>query len=267
VIWPSHGSGIARNKELEYMVSDLHALDSWFDSRAWPRVPCPRCGWRLTIDSASITEYESTESVRGAIFDLDIAEWHGRFYVQVTCDDEDCSERIIMAGVCRYIEDSDDPPDRKAPGRGLHSEYRLEYMSPPPRLMKLSSKVPETVEAGVVLAAKLMWIDPSAAINRLRATLEFLLDDLEVPRSRSLHNRISLLAAGNAYAAEILQAVKWAGNQGSHGLRDVTVKDVMETAELMQHAIDLLYDKSDLFRRAQLINQAKRIISKDRNQP
>ena len=199
--------------------------------------------------------------------EFDPAERHGQFYTIVPCDDEDCRERVILAGVWRRVRESGRPFDRTDPNQGLRTEYHLEYMSPPPQLMKLSSKVPGVVEAGVILAAKLMWMDPSAAVNRLRASLELLMDDLGIPQSRSLHDRINSFAAINPYAAAILQAVKWIGNQGSHGLQDVTVKDVLETAELMQHALELLYDKADLFQRAQLINQAKGIPTESADQP
>lgn len=249
------------------MSDELNTLGSWFDSRAWPPVPCPSCRWQLSIKPTGITEYQDAETAEAAMFldyaEFDPTEQHGWFHTAVHCDDEDCRETVILAGVWRYAKEANWPVDPTRPNLGLYTQYHLEYMSPPPRLMKLSSKVPDAVRAGIVLAAKLMWMDPSAAINRLRASVEVLMDDFGVPRSRSLHDRINSFAEINTYAATILQAVKWAGNQGSHGLQDITVKDVLETAELMQHALELLYDKADLFRRAQSINEARR-ISTDR---
>lgn len=243
------------------MVNDLNVFGSWFDSCAWPPLPCPSCRWKLPINPVDIKQYESPETAQMGMLcdDWDPTDSYGKFYGVVHCDDEDCNETVILAGVWRYTKESGWPLDPNDWRQGIRTEYHLEYMSPPPRLARLSSKAPEIVKAGIVQAAKLMWIDPSAAMNRLRSSLEVLMDDLGIPRSGRLHDRINSLATINSYTAEILQAVKWAGNQGSHGLQDVTVKDVIETVELMQHALELLYDKADLFHRAQLINQAKRL--------
>jgi hypothetical protein len=41
---------------------------------------------------------------------------------------------------------------------------------------------------------------------------------------------------------ELLRAVKWIGNHGSHEEPDLTVDDVLETVELLAHALDLVYD-------------------------
>ena len=81
------------------------------------------------------------------------------------------------------------------------------------------------------------------------------------------HHRIELLQAKGQVkyrdAADLLMAVKWIGNDGSHGDK-ISVSDVLDGVELMSEALDLLYETRtmDLRRKALLINKAKGVPKK-----
>ena len=67
------------------------------------------------------------------------------------------------------------------------------------------------------------------------------------------------MSPGNA---EMLLAVKWIGNDGSHDA-DLTVDDVVEAAEMVEHVLKQIFDESKpLKTRAQAINRSKGRVSR-----
>ena len=62
-------------------------------------------------------------------------------------------------------------------------------------------------------------------------------------------------------AVELLEAVKWIGNQGTHE-DSLTVADVLKSAAFLHRALELLYetrvDDSDILDRAKRINEARK---------
>jgi hypothetical protein len=57
--------------------------------------------------------------------------------------------------------------------------------------------------------------------------------------------------------------LKWVGNQGSHGGDLMTVSNVVESAEYLDHALRRLYDRTDelIARKAAAVNKRKGIKS------
>lgn len=55
--------------------------------------------------------------------------------------------------------------------------------------------------------------------------------------------------------------MKWVGNQGSHGGDPMTVSNVVESAEYLDHALRRLYDRTDelIARKAAAVNRRKGI--------
>lgn len=129
------------------------------------------------------------------------------------------------------------------------------------------SEVGERVDA----AAKILWLDPNAAANRIRAAVEALMDDQGVIRKDidrrgkviglSLDRRIAVFKEARpqySEAADLILAVKWIGNVGSH--EDVLrIPDVLNGVEFLDHALSLIYDDSrdDIKKRASEVTARK----------
>lgn len=140
--------------------------------------------------------------------------------------------------------------------------------------MKIPDRCPNEVRERIEEAARLIWADPASAANRLRSAIEELLTAQKVPRTRlvakkggaqgrsrrrlTAHDRIELLKVKEPGAADLLEAVKWIGNSGSHesGMR---VGDVLDGVALMEHALHELYDNrgKELAKMAKKINARK----------
>lgn len=118
-------------------------------------------------------------------------------------------------------------------------------------------RFPESVVRMANEASSVLWTDPSSAANRVRSAVEELLTLQKVPRTvtkngkrtrLSLDARIAKFKAArskHAEASDLLKAIKWIGNDGSHG-RALTAPQVIEAAELLEHALKQIYDKRDL---------------------
>jgi hypothetical protein len=132
------------------------------------------------------------------------------------------------------------------------------------------SSTPGPVAAAGRAAAEIVWIDPAGAAGRLRIAVEELLTAQRVPRyrmemkpgrpakrvRRTTHKRIELFAQRKPQVAQVLMAVKWIGNTGSHE-GSLEIEDVLEGAEMLGLALRLLYDpsQSNLMRRVAAVNR------------
>lgn len=154
-------------------------------------------------------------------------------------------------------------------GQAYQSNYRLRSCVPALPIVKAPSGCPEPVKEALSQAAQVIWMDPGAAGNRLRFAIERVLDDRKVARTTasngkrsrlSLHARIDRLRAKDKAAAEVLEAVKWIGNQASHE-DSVTIDGALEAARILEHALVLMYDRSpdEIRRRVQKINKERRL--------
>jgi hypothetical protein len=125
-------------------------------------------------------------------------------------------------------------------------------------LLEDTSLCPRNVLERVNAAANILWLDPSSAANRLRSATEALMDFQRIAFGKTLHARIELFRKTKPAAADLLLAVKWVGNVGSHG--DVLrLDDVLGGVEIFDHTLRLLYDTSstEIARKAAEINARK----------
>lgn len=128
--------------------------------------------------------------------------------------------------------------------------FRPKYFEPPLRLIDLPDECPASVSDPLQESFRLFFSSPAAASNNVRIALEALLTELGVKRFNtkngkriflSLHSRISLLPAKHSELGELLLAIKWLGNAGSHADSAVTIDDVMDAYELIDHVLQELY--------------------------
>ncbi|MDJ0455171.1 DUF4145 domain-containing protein [Gordonia amicalis] len=141
-------------------------------------------------------------------------------------------------------------------------------------LFELPDDVPDAVVTELDRAAAVVWADPRSAITALRTGLERLMDAQGVParnkvgRHLSLHQRLvdfrtgaaagTTDAATRVEASDLLEAVKWVGNDGTHtGSTPITAADVLEIAEFIEIALKMLYAPNN----AAALARAKRIIA------
>ncbi|GAA2053411.1 DUF4145 domain-containing protein [Williamsia deligens] len=126
---------------------------------------------------------------------------------------------------------------------------------------------PGSVASELLRAAQHIWLDPGAAATSLRRSLEALLTEQGVPTQKGpcllrLHQRILLFRDMSPEVGDLVEAVKWVGNDGTHasGSR-MTADDVLDTAEMIEVALGVLYaTNAAIHARAARIVAAKTLV-------
>jgi hypothetical protein len=217
---------------------------------------CPVCGRGnlAPTDAESIVAEETRKSLSFRAHESWEPEWiHGHFHGVLRCEREACKEIVLIVGEFGIgMKDNDE-------GR-WNGDYenllRPRFFIPPLSLIAENEKYPKSILNLVSSASTVLWTDPSSAANRIRLAIEELLTLKRVPKSyldkkgkrqrSSLHCRIDEFAKLEpkwADTAKILKAVKHIGNDGSHG-DHVDAGDVLDGVELLNHALELIYDTS-----------------------
>jgi Domain of unknown function (DUF4145) len=245
--------------------NDLAALSGWFTEAGWPDLTCPTCAVGH-LEIGAVNTVRSAESVRMENeYPEDFEpEWYvGHFSGVLTCTLGKCHERLIVVGDWKTDE---------LPGQigGYANFLHLRYVYPRLPIVKCPAGTPDSVRAATEYASEIIWADPSGAANRLRTAIEELLTERKVKRFTinrqgrrerlKTHQRIELYKKARGTAGDILMAVKWIGNQGSHE-QGLTVVDVMHGADLLTFALQEIYDRTriDLAAKATRINKYRGI--------
>lgn len=255
------------------MPHELIPLADWFRESEWPALPCGACE-KGHLAPRTIVTVEGAQSARLRDHEGWEPEWiSGSFHGELVCGIANCEEPAVVLGEMKVDA-------VVLPGGHWYGDFdtylKVRAVSPPLPLMKYPSGTPEAVQDRVAGASQVLWAQPSAAANRLRSAVEELLTAKKVRKTASVpkkgsaggrktrrltsHERIALLRADHPVAADALEAVKWIGNEGSHE-ETLTVDDVLQGIQLLERAIELLYDTTDaeLRRLAERINKRRGI--------
>lgn len=226
-----------------------------------PDWPCPTCGkGHLKTAKASMLIEETGSSIAARDHGAWDPDWvQRRFAGILTCDFTNCGELVAVLGNVnveeRYEHIGDGHWDRVY-GDLFHPRSLL----PAPLPIRPPSDTPELVSGALQEAAALLWQSPEGAANQVRQAVEHLMDCKGVTRSLpgaylSLHSRISEFRVQDAKNAEILLAVKWLGNNGSHA-GGLTRDDVFDAFDMLELVLVNLYDTTtaDIMTKVKAIN-------------
>lgn len=172
------------------------------------------------------------------------------FSCMLICKNDQCKEAVSCAGVgsveSNITEYEDDEPTES------YEDYFLpKYFEPHLRLIGLPENCPESIATPLNESFRLFFSSPSAASNSVRIAVEELLTALKVRRFTlnsknkrwflSLHQRINLLPSKFSHLKELMLAIKWLGNAGSHSKGKISMDDVMDSYELIDHVLQEIY--------------------------
>lgn len=218
----------------------------WVFSPSWPCPTCQRGHIRLKYGadyrSTSRTERRSREDER---YNHD--ERLDRFTGHMVCDHKSCGETATFVGDIHTLRLFNDGSEDH-----VDTSYRARSIVPAPLPFPIGPKVPKAAAALIREAAALYWLDQAAAVSRVREALGAILTDLGAPefgangKRLPLHQRIAAfrtLAAGRwGEQADIIEAAKWIGNEGTH---DTVSRDAaLDAFEMLETVIDDFYVRS-----------------------
>lgn len=209
---------------------------------------CPKCKEpTLLVDESSFDKVETGYSKVARDhpdWDPDWIIW--RFSFRSVCSTKNCGEVCTAAGWGQVDQRYDDDWNPE-----YFKGFNIKSFWPSPDLIATPKELPTEVKELLEKSFVLFWPDPAAAANALRASLEHLLDELKVPRTKtkragedyrlSLHSRIEIVAEQQPDFKVLLLALKEVGNLGSHG-ETVSTKDYLDALEIYVHTLEELYD-------------------------
>ncbi len=200
-----------------------------------------------------------------------------RFCSKMICTNPTCGEVVLVIGrgdVESYYDDE---------GTEWSDIFVPSATFPAVPMFRISDDWPPSVSHELKLSFGSIWSDAGASANRLRTAVEHLLDHLAVKKttlSKSggksrrvrlpLHDRIIAFKQKNSVAADLLLAIKWLGNAGSHANSQAIARDdVLDGMEIMEHVMHLLFDKqgANVSKLAKSINRKRGPIKRSKKIP
>lgn len=216
---------------------------------------CPTCNKGiLRIKEGTFHKEELKRSREARSHEAWEPDWIEYVYTSLlVCSHNKCKEVVVNSGTgwtgsidWDIVEDEHGEPDQ------VYADLFLpKHFEPHLRLIRIPDDCPKTVTTPLNESFKLFFSSPSAAANNVRAAIEELLTELKIKRFSSsngkrrfinLHRRIGLLPAKYAQFKDMILAIKWLGNAGSHGHAEVTMDDVMDAYELTEHILEEIYE-------------------------
>lgn len=242
----------------------LVALASIIENDSFPRPMCPICQeGHLRFAEPSETENAQARHAHG--HEGWEPEWiFGTFIATAECENNKCQQKVHALG--NYRVDTASAPRSYNYDDQYSTYYSVTAVSPPLVLMRLPETAPKEVRAGVERASAVLFLDPGLAGTALRTAVERFLTTQRIPSQRnsggfrSLDERLRVWKEANpdqAEVANLLLAVKWIGNAGSHEVSDVSTKEVLDGVEILDEAFHRLFIGPNIEARARVINAAK----------
>lgn len=233
-----------------------------------PDWQCPRCGARLILVKESLCSSETVESKRIPRDDVWEPDWITYiFSASFKCVDPQCGEFVATCGKgtvdVRYDEDEDGFPIQN-----WEDHYYPQHFTPHLQIFDIPNSVPKEVSNELENSFSVFFSDSDASGNHLRCAAENILDYLRVPRARNskktrkrsplyLHNRIEALAGKYSEVKDLLLAIKWLGNAGSHSRSELRKDDILDGYVLFEEVLKLIFFPSEARTIAKVINKNK----------
>lgn len=249
----------------------LEALASEVEGAlSFPSPRCPECGVG-TVSFAEPRQFKTDEMRRARDHEAWDVDWErGTFLAEGRCGSRRCQQVVIATGTWRV--------DYKTTGGHPESYsdqfevfFRTQQVHPPLRLMELprDGTVNEAlggIAEGLLTAGAVLLAAPGLAATALRGCVERFLTNERIPRRtdkgafRPLDSRLvewRRQDSAREGVADLMLAVKWIGNTGTHEDNALTTSDVLEGARLLNEAFHRLYVSPAITAAAAAINEAR----------
>jgi hypothetical protein len=189
----------------------------------------------------------------------------------LVCTNDQCKE-VVATGGKGSVDGVQIYDGNGAPDLDWLDHFRPTYFLPHLKLFPVPKQCPEEVASHVARSFGIFFAEPQGAANCVRMAVEALLTELKVPRFTkvagkqkliSLHQRIGLLPPKYGSLKDMIYAIKWLGNAGSHDGDPVSMDDVMDSYELLEHILEEVYaPKTEKLKKlAKKVNKKKGPIS------
>lgn len=226
--------------------------------------PCPYCSSK-TLEPSPVTLHMGKDR-KGYLLEQqgeDMAWEQGGFVCILRC--LSCKEPVTLMG--RYLTTDDDCDDEGV--INTICSFTPVFIWPAPPIIVFPNTTPQNVKDDLITSFSLFWADAESCANKLRSCLEKVLDHRRIQKTTidhrnrrvrlSLHARIVIFRQRNHSLADLMMAVKWIGNAGSHA-KPLNREDLLDGYEMIEHLLEQIYSQPEkkLAYLAKQINKTKK---------
>lgn len=218
---------------------------SSFQSNNIPAWPCPMCGVQsLSCEEGQFNkQYKESIDTSHPAFDPDWIEYI--FTMHLKCSNSSCGCRVVCAGTGdvsqEYLNDGSGDWD-------WFDNFQIKYFEPSLKIFIPPEDTPDWVKKALDTSFSTFFSSLSLSLSALRSALEVLLGEMEVAsvdengKFLSLAKRINQLPEESRKIIEPANAIRWLGNDGTHGggFR-VRKSDVLDGYRIFEHILIELY--------------------------
>lgn len=252
---------------LMQLASDIEAPDRF------PSPRCPECG-AGTVSFDKPAEFVTAATRQAREHDAWDPDWeHGTFLAKGTCGASHCQQVVIATGKWKVGYKSRDGFPASYNDQ-FATFYRVSQIYPPLRLIELPEDAALNealggIADGLLTAGTVLFTAPGLAATALRGCIERFLSNEGVTKTtekgkfRQLDERLTEWREGDASRdgiANLMLAVKWLGNAGTHENNTLTIGDVVEGARLLNEAFHQLYVSPAINAAANAINESRGLV-------
>lgn len=162
------------------------------------------------------------------------------FALMLACTNPECKMNTIVVGRI------DASPDYDYDARRSYEKLVTpRFFYPTIDVVTIPKIIPEEISIEIRRSYALYFADANAAANSLRVAVECFLDKVGFTKNKDnerLHDQLIRFQKEHQNPAELLNAVKWLGNDGSHYGDKLTQSDVLKGYEVFLHVISEWFD-------------------------
>jgi len=234
---------------------------------------CPTCHkGALITESKNIKTFENADSLSGHGQLEWEHEWmRGIFLGLLKCSNTSCNETVVISGNFYSVEDQEYDHLSDRYDIVINKMLTPTFFNPPLHIFQINKDLPDNIREEIINSFNVYWLDISSCANKIRVVVELIMDDMKIPKTflsrnkrkgYSLHKRIELFKGTKPEQAELLMAIKWIGNSGSHTSDSLTKDDILDSYEILEHVTTKLYetDSKRIAKLTKTINKRKKPI-------
>ncbi|HHR6128564.1 TPA: DUF4145 domain-containing protein [Providencia alcalifaciens] len=217
--------------------------------------PCPHCGKNSLKHDENMFHCKQTAASRE--YESSNQSWEPECIQEVftsllICENPECNEVVTCSGFGGL--DWDISVNENGEQELIYySYYEPKIFIPTLKYINIPRQCPDSVTSCLNEAFSLTLLSPSSAANKVRAAVENLLTEFKIPKYkitknkrmfRSLHERIGIAGGKKTIFKDlndILIAIKWLGNEGSHATSTITEADIFDAYKLIEYIINEIY--------------------------
>lgn len=224
----------------------------FFSENGIPEWKCPHCkSGKLVLNNENLHYHETPKSIAEHDEECWEPDWMDYRYTAIfTCNN--CNGQTYCCGKGYYTTwVSTDPED---PGYDEIS-FVPTFFEPTLNLFEIPKDCPESISSVLISSFSVAWADLSSAGNKLRITVEKLIDEIYPDYTGNLHDKIKKIEKIDPDRAKLLMSIKWLGNHASHDDK-LEECDLAFAYQVIEYVLKDIYkiEKVSLFELAESVN-------------